>query len=397
MPIVFVHGVNTRKGPAYDAGTRVIDAFLRKHLNGAVIGGRPLGQSATTFPYWGDLGMTFAFDMAALPRPQMQALGGTPDVIMQEVLGHVRDAFPELPKDNPLTALAKKRLFLAVDVINHLALRTGAKGDEQAVAEFVVAASGYAEANASPPWLAAVQSDQDLLNQLAAQIQTQGGIQALGGFGNVFNKIKTVAVKLNQVVKNAAGKAIDTAGDFASTKLLASTRGPLNETLGRFFGDIFIYLNSRGDKGKPGPIPTLILKAYDDARAAAPNEPFVIVAHSLGGVISFDLLSHFRPDLDVDLFVSIGSQVAHFEEMKLYLASDRKIPPGKAHTPENIKRWINIFDEVDVFSYSVDRVFDRVNVDAQYDTHTHTIKAHGAYFEQDRLYQRLRERVDGLG
>ena len=71
--------------------------------------------------------------------------------------------------------------------------------------------------------------------------------------------------------------------------------------------------------------------------------------------------------------------------------------PGKAKTPANIKRWINIFDEVDIFSYSVDRVFDRVNVDAQYDTQTYTIKAHGAYFEQDRFYQRLRARIDSLG
>ena len=65
-----------------------------------------------------------------------------------------------------------------------------------------------------------------------------------------------------------------------------------------------------------------MLEAFDDARAGAPNEPLVVIGHSLGGVISMDLLSHFRTDIDVDLFVTIGSQVAHFEEMKLYHASD---------------------------------------------------------------------------
>ena len=30
-----------------------------------------------------------------------------------------------------------------------------------------------------------------------------------------------------------------------------------------------------------------------------------------------DLLSHYRPDINVDLFVSVGSQVAHFEELKV--------------------------------------------------------------------------------
>jgi len=397
VPIVFVHGVNTRKGPAYDAGILVIDAFVRKYLSKATIGGRVLARPVTTFPYWGDLGMRFAYNMASLPRPQMQALGGTADAVMQSVLGHVRDAFPALPADNPLTALARKRLPLAVDVINHLALQAVAPGDEQAVAAFVVAASAYAEANPQPAWLAQVHSDQDLLNQLAVHVQPPAGVQALGGFGTVFNRIKVSAVKLSQAVKGAAGKAIDKAGDFASTKLLASSRDALNETLGRFFGDVFIYLSSRGDKANPGKIPALILDACDTARAAAPDEPLIVMGHSLGGVISMDVLSHFRPEMDVDLFVTVGSQVAHFEEMKLYRASDPAIgAPGKARTPANIKRWINIFDEVDVFSYSVDRVFDRVDVDAPYDTQTYTIKAHGAYLEQDRFYQRLRARIDGL-
>src|SRR5204863_1948564 len=101
----------------------------------------------------------------------------------------------------------------------------------------------------------------------------------------------------------------------------------------------------------------LVLKAFDKARAAAPDEPFVIIGHSLGGVITFDLLSHYRPELEVDLFVSVGSQVAHFEELKLFKASDKSIgTPKRATTPANIKRWINIYDEVDIFSYAAERV-----------------------------------------
>jgi hypothetical protein len=341
--------------------------------------------------------MKFAWNMESLPRPQMQALGGSPDVQLQAILGHIRDAFPNLPADNPLLALARVRLSLAVDAINHLALTATTAGDEAAVAEFVVAASAYADANPKPGWLQNVQTDQDLITQLAAQIQAQPGGQALGIIGGIVGKIKLGAAKLTQAVKNMAGTAVDKAGDFVSTKLLASTRGALNETLGRFFGDIFVYLDQRGDQGNPGKIPSLVLKAYDDALAAAPNEPFVVIGHSLGGVISMDLLSHFRPDINVDLFISVGSQVAHFEEMKLYKASDGLIKlPNKAKTAANIKRWINVFDPVDVFSYSVDRIYDRVDVDAPYDTETYTIKAHGAYLQQDRFYQRIRARIDAL-
>jgi hypothetical protein len=50
---------------------------------------------------------------------------------------------------------------------------------------------------------------------------------------------------------------------------------------------------------------------------------------------------------------------------------------------------------VDIFAYACDRVFDRVE-DFRYDTKTYTIKAHGAYFEQARFYERLRVRIDQL-
>jgi hypothetical protein len=92
----------------------------------------------------------------------------------------------------------------------------------------------------------------------------------------------------------------------------------------------------------------------------------------------------------------VGSQVPHFEELKLFRSSDKGIPgpvEKLAKTPANIRRWINVFDVVDIFSYSARRIFDRVD-DFGYDTKTYTVKAHGAYFEQDRFYERLRHRID---
>ena len=227
-----------------------------------------------------------------------------------------------------------------------------------------------------------------------------GGPQALGGpFGAIGNWVAAGAAKVKQATKAATEKVLDTVGDFASTKVLAWTREPLNENLSRFFGDVFVYMDSRGDKTAPGPIPAHILSEWDKAIAAAPaGEPILIIGHSLGGVISYDLLTHFRPDLQVDLFVSVGSQVSHFEEMKLFKSSDRRIPGAggtKVPKPANIKNWINVFDVVDIFSYSCRDIFDSV-VDFGYDTNTYVIKAHGAYFEQSRFYERLRARMNAL-
>lgn len=399
MPIVFVHGVNNRKGPAYEAGRLAKEEFLKRHLTGAKIGGKTLAAIPKVwFPYWGDLATKFAWNMASLPQADMQNLGGTADADLQPLVAHLRDALPGDLGPEPLTALAKKQFSSAVDVLTRMALDNARPGDEAQVAEFVVRASAYAEANPSPPWLATIATDSQLIARLNSELSGIPEVQAQGGLGKVFSALSVAGAKLKQAVTGMAGKAVNKTGDFASTKLLAGSRDSLNATLGRFFGDVFIYFNSRGDKADPGEIPKLVLAAFDDARQNSPaGEPFVIIGHSLGGVITMDLLGHFRPDLEVDLFVSVGSQVAHFEEIKLYRVSDSTVgPPNRAKKPANIRRWINIYDEVDIFSYTAARVFDGVDIDGRYDTQTFTIKAHGAYFEQDRFYKRLRARIGEL-
>ena len=406
MPIVFVHGVNTRKtDPGYDARLAMIAKFIQAHFAGVAFGEVPLATLTPMFPYWGDLATTFAWNMASLPSGEIDALGA-PGVVddMRSLIGVMADGLkdPSHAKDEPLLTLARERsLTLAVDVVTDQLLRETAAADADRVAEFVVSARRYAEAQPKPAWMAGLATDEQLLNLLIAELQKgavpPAGINALGGgFGAIFGPIAAAGGRIKQAVHAAAGTVLDRAGNFASTKLLGWERKPLNATLGRFFGDIFVYLDGRGDKAAPGDIPKLILSAFDQAKAAAPGEPLVVVAHSLGGVITFDLLGYFRTDLVVDLLVTVGSQVSHFEEMKRFKASDPAVgPPKRAATPPNVRRWINVFDEVDIFSYACDKVFDRVH-DFRYDTQTYTIKAHGAYFDQDRFYGRLRARMDQL-
>ena len=402
MPIVFVHGVNNRKeNPSYEVGVRLFEKFCAKHLHGIALGGVAVNNLAPVFPYWGDLATTFAWDMESLPTGQVNALGpGVTDdlrplvAVIDDTLADAKSAAPQ-----PLLTLAKKRsLTASVDLIASLVIQNPPAGKANEVADFVVAAQAYAAANPQPAWLAAVTTDEQLLNRLVTESKTAAGpaVQALGAFDFMTAPLAAAGAKLKGAVSAAATTVLDRSGDFASTKLLAWQRQPLNATLGRFFGDIFVYLDGRGEKGNEGAIPRRILDAIDGARAADPNEPLVIVGHSLGGVITFDLLSYYRTDIDVALFVSVGSQVSHFEEMKRFRSSDPSIKrPQKAKTPQNIKRWINIFDEVDIFSYACSKVFDRVD-DYAYDTQTYVIKAHSAYFEQDRFYTRLRTRIDAL-
>jgi hypothetical protein len=397
MPIVFVHGVNTRSGPAYDARVKLISDYLKQCFGGAKIGGQPLATiNAIQFPYWGDLGAMFAWGMASLPRGKMEALGAVAEGDVRDVLAHVRDALGSIDKE-PLTGLAKRDFPNAVELMATMVLDHTPPGKEADAAQFAHAIQAYAAANPNPPWLATTGTDLQLAGNLSLAIQQQPGIE-IQGLAEIANFFTGVVANVKSAAANLLGSAVDKVGDFASTKLLGWTREGLNANLGRFFGDVFIYFNARGDHQTPGPIPKLILKAIDDAVAHAPQgDPLVIVAHSLGGVIIYDLVTHFRPNLNIDLFVTVASQVAHFEEMKLFRASDADVKaPAKAKVPANIKRWINVYDEVDIFAYVAKTVFDRVNLDAEYDTKTYVVKAHGAYFDQARFYQRLRARIDAL-
>jgi hypothetical protein len=405
MPVIFVHGVNNRREDLdFEPRRLVTQGLLEKHMAGATINGRKLGAGKPLFPYWGDLATSFAWGMKSLPEGNIDALG-VPGVDgeLRPLIALIRDALahPAGAEDQPLLTLARQSFSTAVHVIGELVLLTAVSGEHEAAAHFVVAVQEYAaRETGTPAWLAPLQTDEQFLATLISALKTSsaGSVQTLGVFDSMGNTLAKSAAKLKQATKAAADKVLDRVGDFASTKALAWGRSSLNATLGRFFGDVFVYLNGRGDRANPGPIPTLILKSWEDAIAHAPAEPIVIIGHSLGGVISFDLLSHFRSDLIVDLLVTVGSQVSHFEEMKLFRSSNRAIPDGitkRAPKPVNIKHWINVLDEIDIFSYACEAVFDGAQ-DLHYDTRTYVVKAHGAYFMQAPFYERLRKRIDAL-
>ena len=161
--------------------------------------------------------------------------------------------------------LARKDLSLAVDILTQLALNFSIEGKEEEIATFVLEASTYADANPSPAWISQIANDTQFIASLQTQLSMNSDIEAMGGVDEIFQKISLGSLKLKQAIIGITGKAIDKAGDFASSKLLAWARSPLNAILGRFFGDVFVYLDLRGDKNNPGQIPKRILAEFDSA------------------------------------------------------------------------------------------------------------------------------------
>jgi pimeloyl-ACP methyl ester carboxylesterase len=403
MPFVFVHGVNNRiEDPGYKARQLTTSQFLKMHLSGLKVDGKTLSTVDPQFPYWGDLATKFAWNMASLPTSDMNALGGpgVPDEIRPLVAQFGDELQSSIAlREQPVLTLARTSLPKAVLALSEVLIRASSDSSAQQVAAFVTSAQAYAEASPSPQWLAGLTTDTQFVAELVRQVKASDrGAEALGVADSILNPLSAAANRIKAAVSSAADTVLDRTGNLASSKILAWARAPLNATLGRFFGDIFIYLDTRGNKASPGPIPRLILDVIDKSITAGPaGEPLILMGHSLGGVILFDLLSYYRTDIEVDLFITVGSQVSHFEEMKRYKSSIPDIPSALrpfAPRPQNVRHWINVFDEVDIFSYACSHVFSDVD-DFKYDTQTYTIKAHGAYFEQDRFYARLRARIDG--
>ena len=81
----------------------------------------------------------------------------------------------------------------------------------------------------------------------------------------------------------------------------------------------------------------------DRVSASIPgNEPIVVLAHSLGTIVAYDVLSE-RTDLDVRLFLTLGSPlgVGNVQER----IGDRSGPP--ASVPPNVAAWQNRADPLD--------------------------------------------------
>ena len=398
MPIVFVHGVNNRLGDGYTENKESRDAFLKKIVGPVLI--PDAGSSLQVIsPYWGSLGVSFAWDMAALPDPAARyekfgaddAASGRTGVAASSILS------PDTKASDSILDIARKDLPAAVELL-FAAQMAGADSPEEAesLADAYSKAMAYIR-KANPKdleWLNAGGITKDnFADILGAKIQQERG-EAFGG------------ASWSDKLKEGLGRVAGAIPDFANGLIVEKSRRAANARVTRFVGDAFIYLVSRERRGIEAPIIQEVLKALDQAeqirnKTGSKDTKLIVISHSFGGEIMYDILTKYRTDLQVDCWVTIGSQVGLFEEMKLFETSDSKLPgrdankralAGTVDAWPNIKRWLNVFDLNDVFSYRAESIFSGVE-DFKYDTGYTTLQAHGGYFERPSFYERLADRL----
>ncbi|MEX2273912.1 MAG: S8 family peptidase [Vicinamibacterales bacterium] len=122
--------------------------------------------------------------------------------------------------------------------------------------------------------------------------------------------------------------------------LILPLPGPLRRWITRkltraFARDVhdFLFVDARRD----------LMRRSLRERLESGGGPFVVIAHSQGSMIAYDVLSHM-PDLDVPLFVTIGSPLG-IQEVQDELKRFQKVKT--LAVPKCVGQWLNVVDNWD--------------------------------------------------
>ena len=296
-----------------------------------------------------------------------------------------------------LLSVAKRSFPEAIDLLWHeTSLGPDVHGDADREATLLAAgtaASVYAQENPSPDWVHGVADDNAFLEELIKELEKWGqsgapkppSVQPFGALDDLLGWLKGAAQTVQQKLV-----------DIPTDALLRAFRPGLTKGLVLFFGDILFYQNTRGAERYPGQIIQTILKSLQEARAQADakGEKLVVVGHSMGGNILYDIFTYYAKALVVDAFITVKCQASLLKQMKVFrIQENGAFGSGqKAPKPDNVKSWFNIFDPQDILSFAFEPDFNGVT-DYVFETLGGVLGAHGGYFERVRFYERMVARL----
>jgi len=410
MSIVYVHGVANRDDdPSYKPHLEEITEFLNRYV------GKDISPSRKVFEaYWGKFGAAFAWDRESRPKSVLFRQGAPTGsnsldraLVMASIDGSQMPAVPASPQGSSVLvpsgpAIGGASLGSGIrlkdlspnDLSDLLStVIVAGTADPSTRAQMIIAADEVAHDPATPAALAQCATVQEELEKLRSMLdQKHAGVLVAQGTG--------AWSKIVDRVGEATSRAVSVPA-YAFSTVVAETREPINRMLTLFIGDVFAYLNTRKDSTNPGPIPQLMMDTLDEAKKAAPNEPLIVLTHSMGGQIVYDLVTHFLPktqsSLRIDFWCATASQVGLFEEMKLFLESSAQYSKAKANKvpfPDQkyLGIWWNVWDHNDFISYTARDIIDGVD-DQSYDSGVSLIKAHGEYLMRPSFYRKFADKL----
>lgn len=433
MPIVYVHGVSVRD----EKGWEHLELLLRRYI-APTISDDPAGVSITRC-YWGEFGARFRFGGVSIPNSPlrimlkdrsiskftMAQLGKLKETSQQAVnkvkmktsgrhhsdLSPKQDALVAIDEDGLSEADASlddfKLASLSPENLSNLLAQAVVSSGELDSEGTVIATLAADEIAHEDSTFAALQKCKNAQEEakLMKELVVARYEKLIGTIS--LNRKKLPVLKEGILVNllESVARTVHGAG-FAVTRAAAEVKNPLNQFVTMFIGDVFAYLMERGDCRAPGWIPSTFIAALSEAqqnKIERGGEPLIVMSHSMGGQIVYDMVTHFLPKMDeckdirVDFWCATASQVGLFEELKLFieskedfgLSTGQSVPyPDSAH----LGYWWNVWDHNDFVSYSASSIIEKVD-DEPYSTGMALVSAHGGYLQLPSFFRRFAKKL----
>lgn len=398
MPIVYVHGVANRADKFAESWPD-LENYLRRYA-APVLADR--ADDVAVLPaFWGDLGAGFRFGGFSRPRTAILGMGSTEDEAVARSITAAEFAdlitVPDGAGGSGLVAAGPAENGAGISVrelsADQLSDLAAACAGDQAPVAWLIAADEVAHSSV----LSAVQTAPDdesaleiYFDEVERRLSDGGGLTGMGS-GRWW--------EWKERLKELSDRASSTPG-FVASRLIGEARKPVHEAAVRFFGDVLVYLRSRRNQdGTMGPIPSTVVDTLRDAmsKRLTEDEPLVVVTHSMGGQIVYDLVTHFLPALApprprIDFWCATASQIGLFLELNLFAATDSGVAPLPRPSADVLGAWWNVWDHNDFLSFSAAGVVADVD-DEGYSSGLSLIGAHSGYLQRPSFHRRLREKL----
>lgn len=234
-----------------------------------------------------------------------------------------------------------------------------------------------------------------LARSVQADVEQQSALAGQGALDFLRGMRARVSESFSRALSSPAAAATLVAGEL---------RPKLNDFVTRFLGDVLFYMTRRGTAAAPGAIAQVLIDELVLAhanKAERNGEPIVLLTHSMGGQIAYDVVTSFLPiiqsDIMIDFWCATASQVGFFEELNMFLSSsnDFSKTTGK-RTPipnTNLGRWWNVWDRNDIISFTTKGIFASGIDDEEYWSGMSLAAAHGGYLERPSFYRQFAEKL----
>ncbi len=133
-------------------------------------------------------------------------------------------------------------------------------------------------------------------------------------------------------------------------------RGAMTSAMLPFLADVISYQSQGRRAVVHGRVREVIDKELG-AEYGTKAKPVTMIAHSLGGVITFDMATAQRDPLYLERFVTLGSQPGFFHLLDPRSGGVPVFEGEPVRLGPSVKRWTNIWDEYDVLAFGVSGVF----------------------------------------